>query len=1171
MILRLFAVLLLFPVWCVNGDEVFGPGAADPASPKAWYEEGVRPTGPRTPEEELAGFHVPPGFVVELVAAEPVIHKPLNMAFDTRGRLWVTHTVEYPYPAPVDRKSRDSIRILEVGNRDGPFERATTFAEELNIPMGVLPTTDGAIAFSIPNLIFFRDTDHDGHCEQRQTLLGPFDTTLDTHGMINALRLGIDGWVYACHGFNNQSKVKATDGSEVTMSSGNTFRFRIDGSHIEHFTFGQVNPFGMTCDRWGNWFTADCHSKPITQLLRGGCYSSFGRLDDGLGFVPSMMEHLHGSTAISGLEIYDAEDYPEGYRNQFYSGNVMTSRINRNAIEDHGATLRAKELPDFLTSDDPWFRPVDIRLGPDGALYVADFYNKIIGHYEVPLTHPERDRERGRIWRIVYRGKDISTPSQSDLPEIHSDLDDFEELANPNATVRRLARERIQRLDDAIASTPLTDGLQHADPQYRIACGWELTRRGIITNQQRLGLLRDEDAIVRAQAIQFTSECLKGSEELRAVIRDLLDDPNARVVRFAVEAIGRNPELKDLTLLLNRLISIPKDDSILRQSIRIAMRDILKMDSIASEFESLEMMHQDAQGNELAEILLGLRTSRSASWLLGFIKDDMRPIESMLKRISHVAMWSSDGDQELLIELLQRRSKGFNSERNFFLRLHESSGKRSETTRKVLTAWGEKLSETWFHRFTESLGDSKLPVVSWTCEIGEGWPTQARSAKDGNNDERYRSSLVHGEKYTGTMRCDSFPAPEKLGFWLVGHNGHPKEPDSHKNRIRLVDDITQEIIYEAFPPRSDIAYSVEWNLADWKGRSVHIDCIDEDNGKAYAWIGIGRFDYPPLQSNGVQQSFEDGMELLRAVRPKELALRLLETAQSKQLRSRLRCELIEISATISGNDQLSQLALIFRSFDVTSEQAERLIETSRADSIDKIGLELIKQLAIGQAISQQQKLALLLAKQRATLPWLLSGFKEGWLAVETLRETVVMQGIEKLAEKADREFIQAMFASIPSLDEKLEELSRKIVTAIENKQGDLVQGAALFQKHCANCHQLGGQGANVGPQLDGTVARTPSRLLEDIVFPHRNVDYAFRVSTLLIDESRVRVGLLRNETPDFVELIENSGQVARIDIDSISDRKQSQLSLMPSGLQDSIGEKGLIDLVGYLISKRGSP
>ena len=116
------------------------------------------------------------------------------------------------------------------------------------------------------------------------------------------------------------------------------------------------------------------------------------------------MTHDHGSTAIAGITYYAAEHFPKEYRDNIFIGNVVTNRINRDRLERTGASVKAIAMPDFLKCDDPWFRPVDIKLGPDGALYVADFYNRIIGHYEVPLNHPGRDREKGRIWRIVYQG-----------------------------------------------------------------------------------------------------------------------------------------------------------------------------------------------------------------------------------------------------------------------------------------------------------------------------------------------------------------------------------------------------------------------------------------------------------------------------------------------------------------------------------------------------------------------------------------------------------------------------------------------------------------------------------------------------------------------------------------------------------------------------------------------
>src|SRR5262249_25335460 len=158
---------------------------------------------------------------------------------------------------------------------------------------------------------------------------------------------------------------------------------RPDGTRLEWYTHGQVNPFGLALDPLGNLYSADCHSQPVYQLLRGGCYPSFGKPHDGLGFAPEMTTEDHGGTALAGVCYYAANQFPKEWHDTVFIGNVVTSRINHDRVTWHGSTPRAKRDADFLVSEDLWFRPVDLKLGPDGALYVADFYNCIIGHYEV--------------------------------------------------------------------------------------------------------------------------------------------------------------------------------------------------------------------------------------------------------------------------------------------------------------------------------------------------------------------------------------------------------------------------------------------------------------------------------------------------------------------------------------------------------------------------------------------------------------------------------------------------------------------------------------------------------------------------------------------------------------------------------------------------------------------
>jgi glucose/arabinose dehydrogenase len=310
----------------------------------------VAVTGPRTPSEEQKCFHLPPGFDIELVASEPAIIKPIQMNFDDRNRLWVTQSVEYPFAAARDRQARDTVKIFASTNGNGVADKVSTFADGLNIPIGVLPIPGGCIAYSIPNIYRFLDTDGDGRADRRDMLYGSIGVR-DTHGMTGSFTWGFDGWIYACHGFANDSVLKGSDGQAIKLNSGNTYRMRPDGSHVEYYTHGQVNPFGLCFDPLGNLYSADCHTQPVMALLRGGYYQSFGKPHDGLGYAPEMVSGYDRSTAIAGIVYYAADHFPPAYRDCLYFGDVVVNQVNIYRLEPHGSSFVARLEPKFLTWD----------------------------------------------------------------------------------------------------------------------------------------------------------------------------------------------------------------------------------------------------------------------------------------------------------------------------------------------------------------------------------------------------------------------------------------------------------------------------------------------------------------------------------------------------------------------------------------------------------------------------------------------------------------------------------------------------------------------------------------------------------------------------------------------------------------------------------------------------
>ena len=218
----------------------------------------------------------------------------------------------------------------------------------------------------------------------------------------------------------------------------------------------------MAYDERGYLYSTDCHTSPLYQLIRGADYTQWGK-EEAMGFAPDMKPLEREATALCGIAYYADVKYPEEYQGNFYIGDAVASRVYRNSFTFKGSSPVGKLEEEFVLSEDPWFRPVDVKLGPDGALYIADFYNSIIGHYEVPLNHPKRDKIRGRIWRITYKGdrnevKDLITAS---LAELLSALD------HDNLVVRLAAANQLDDRIGKAAIDPLTNLIAKQDVSAR--------------------------------------------------------------------------------------------------------------------------------------------------------------------------------------------------------------------------------------------------------------------------------------------------------------------------------------------------------------------------------------------------------------------------------------------------------------------------------------------------------------------------------------------------------------------------------------------------------------------------------------------------------------------------------------------------------------------------------
>jgi putative heme-binding domain-containing protein len=993
--------------------------AQQPPAPKL-----VAETGPRTPQEERSGFHLPEGFVIELVASEPEINKPMNLAFDDRGRLWVTSTVEYPYPVTGDRKPRDRVVVLGDFADDGKARSVRTFAEGLNIPIGILPIGkgDSALVHDIPNIRRFVDTDGDGKADKVEMAYEKYGFK-DTHGMTNAFSWGFDGWIYACHGFSNQSTVEGSDKKPIAMQSGNVYRMKPDGSHAEYYSHGQVNPFGLAFDPLGNLYSCDCHSRPIYQLLRGAYYPSFGKPDDGLGFGPVMIGHDHGSTGIGGIAYYAADHFPEPYRDTIFIGNVVTSRINHDRIEWHGSSPRAIAQPDFVVSDDPWFRPVDIELGPDGALYVADFYNRIIGHYEVPLDHPGRDRERGRIWRISYRGKDGNGPpprapradwSKATIAEL------IDDLGHPNLVVRTAATNQLVERG-ALAIEPalaIVEGVP-SGPR-KVHALWVLHRLEALSDGTLHDAAIDRDEAVRVHAMRILADRSTNSVNIRGVRRSLdlaiqgRRDPSPQVRRAAAEALGRHPSPTNIHALMVETFKAQPEDSHLNHAVRMALRDQL----LTPEAWAYVAAHPwaDLEESYLADVAPGVPSAESARFLLGYLAKHPEPLATRVRYARHVARF------------------------------------------------GGPEAETGLVAFARLSKLSPIEQVGLLKAIQQG--TQERGGAIGPDARGLAAEVAR------TLLDSSLGNEVQAGIELAG-----------SMKLEGVKDTLVAVVDARGAP------VVRRNAA-------LASMVAIDPAGSVATLG-----------------------------------RLIKDA----------AEPVE----------------------VREQAASLLVATGKPESRSI----LVEALSTAPA-RLQTAIATGLAMNRPGAEALLGAVAAGKASARPLQERGVSVRLEASGVPDLKARLESLLKDLPPADRRIQALIERRRGSFLASGGDPSKGVAVFEKNCAACHQLEGKGARIGPQLDGVGVRGVDRLLEDTLDPNRNVDQAFRVTTLGLTDGRVASGLLLRQDGEVLVLADAQGKEVRVPASTVEDRKLSQLSPMPANMAEQIEEADFGHLLAYLLTRK---
>ena len=563
-------------------------------------------------------FDIGNGLEVTLWAENPLLHKPIQMNFDPQGRLWVASSEVYPQIEP-GQTANDKIIILEDTTGEGKATKATVFADGLLIPTGLEPGDGGVYVAQSTELLHFADTKKTGKADARRIVLSGFGTE-DTHHNLHTLRWGPDGKLWMNQSIYTRTDTETPHGV-FRHKSGGVMRFDTRAIRMEIVFKGWWNSWGHQFDPFGQSFVTDgAGGDGISYGLPGEIHEGFARARHLLGSISP-----GGYPKFCGLEIVHSAHFPEDWQGSIVTCDFRANRVVRFQVTEDGAGFAAKPMPDVMRSKEVSFRPIDVKLGPDGALYVADWSNPIINHGEVDFRDPRRDREHGRIWRITWKDRPLN-PKPQLVDATNATL--FDALLSPNCYDRAQARRVLIERGPSILRDLNSWKQNHSDGSALLQALWLEQALGQVDADLLRKVLADTDGRIRAAAVRVFADWVNEVPEAHAKLSALVVDDHPRVRMEAIHAIARIPSAASANSAL-RALDKPRDRFI-DYALWLTVNDLAEpwLESVASgtanwqghekalEF-GLAAVDPDKAGKALAKLLdrLPLERDGRGPWI----------------------------------------------------------------------------------------------------------------------------------------------------------------------------------------------------------------------------------------------------------------------------------------------------------------------------------------------------------------------------------------------------------------------------------------------------------------------------------------------------------------------------------------------------------------------------
>ena len=499
----------------------------------AFAQRDLKDIPPPDPELERKSFQIADGFEVNLFAADPLLAKPIQMNFDPAGRLWVASSEIYPQILP-GQKANDRIVVLEDADGDGKADKTRVFAEGLLIPTAVEPGDGGAYVANSTELVHLADTDGDGKADRRRVMLSGFGTE-DTHHILHTFRWGHDGMLYFNQSIYIHSHLETPWGVR-RLGGGGIWQFRPETMQLEVFCRGFVNPWGHHVDRWGQSFATDgAYGEGINYVFPGATFvTAPGAKRILKGLNPGSPKHC-------GLELLSGRHLPDDWQGNALTNDFRAHRVCRFVLSEDGSGYASREQQELIKTTHVAFRPIDVKMGPDGAIYIADWYNPIIQHGEVDFRDPRRDHVHGRIWRVTAKGRPLV-----ERPKLVGASTEalLESLKTPEEYTRRQAKRVLKERGDEILPqladwVARLDASQPETEHHRLEALWTYQSIDVVEPRLLYSLLRSQDHRVRAAATRVVYHWHRRLPRPLELLAERIADDHPRVRLEAVRALSQ--------------------------------------------------------------------------------------------------------------------------------------------------------------------------------------------------------------------------------------------------------------------------------------------------------------------------------------------------------------------------------------------------------------------------------------------------------------------------------------------------------------------------------------------------------------------------------------------------------------------------------------------------------